>query len=72
MVKWAWQRERLTCRVFWFSILLLISGLRVKSGPKYSKYSIYKTYNNNIARWTDYKPVLQTCIRQLVTDLGIQ
>ncbi len=28
------------CRVFWFSILVLVSGWRVKSGAKYSKYSV--------------------------------
>lgn len=29
----------LTCLEFWFSILVLTSGWRVKSGAKYSKYS---------------------------------
>ena len=28
-----------TCLEFWFSILVLTSGWRVKSGAKYSKYS---------------------------------
>lgn len=31
--------EPLTCLEFWFSILVLTSGWRVKSGAKYSKYS---------------------------------
>lgn len=30
---------KLTCREFWFSILVLTSGWSVKSGAKYSKYS---------------------------------
>lgn len=32
-----------TCLEFWFSILVLTSGCRVKSGAKYSKYSAENT-----------------------------
>lgn len=33
------KSDLLTCLEFWFSILVLTSGWRVKSGAKYSKYS---------------------------------
>ena len=32
--------EESTCLLFWLSILTLTSGWRVKSGEKYSKYSV--------------------------------
>ena len=42
--------SNLTCLVFTFSCFVEISGLRVKSGPKYSKYST-KTKSSTIFEW---------------------